>query len=218
MNDEIILDKFAERFGKLIKENETDINFLLNMLGIKSKSTIYRYLNAEMAPKITTIKYLAEYYNVNPIWLMGYDVSKSIQKIDLNSKQTYPLLGTVRAGYNYLANENIIGYITLDRKVSDPENCYALKIKGDSMQPVLYENDIVVVHKQNDIESGKIGIVIVDNEEATIKKIVKTQEGLELHALNPYYPVRRFSFKDIERIPVKIIGKVIEGRIYGIFE
>ena len=74
MNDEIILDKFAERLFSLVKENNTDVNVLAQKMGIKSKSTIYRYMNAEMSPKITTVKYLAEYYNVNPIWLMGYDV------------------------------------------------------------------------------------------------------------------------------------------------
>ena len=74
MNDQIILDKFSERLFKLVKENNTDINMLARILGIKSKSTIYRYMNGEMSPKITTIKYLAEYFNVNEIWLMGYDV------------------------------------------------------------------------------------------------------------------------------------------------
>ena len=74
MNEEIILKKFAERLTNLIKENNVDISTLANKLGIKSKSTIYRYMNGEMAPKITTVKYLAEIFNVNPVWLMGYDV------------------------------------------------------------------------------------------------------------------------------------------------
>ena len=89
MNDEIILKKFAERLSKLVKEHETNVNDLANKIGIKSKSTIYRYMNAEMAPKLTTIKYLAEIYNVNPIWLMGYDVPmesipiKNIERLSL---------------------------------------------------------------------------------------------------------------------------------------
>lgn len=74
MTDQIILDKFSERLFKLIKDNGTDINALAKALGIKSKSTIYRYMNGEMSPKLTTIKYLAEYFNVNEVWLMGYDV------------------------------------------------------------------------------------------------------------------------------------------------
>lgn len=206
---------FSKRLNELITNSSYTLDRIEEYVG-KTNATISRYASGEITGvKRSTIAKLAEFFGVSPAWLAGF----SDEKYETSeTKRIFPLLGTVRAGYNYLASENIIGYITLDRKVSDPENCYALKIKGDSMQPVLYEDDIVVVHKQNDIESGKIGIVIVDNEEATIKKIVKTQDGLELHALNPYYPIRKFSFKDIEKIPVKIIGKVIEGRIYGVFE
>lgn len=76
MSEEIILEKFAERFSALIKANNTDVLKLAEKLGLKSKSTIYRYMNAEMAPKISTVKYAAEFFNVNPLWLMGYDVPK----------------------------------------------------------------------------------------------------------------------------------------------
>ena len=83
MNEEIILKKFAERLTNLIKENNVDISTLANKIGIKSKSTIYRYMNGEMVPKITTVKYLSEIFNVNPVWLMGYDVPMKLSnKID----------------------------------------------------------------------------------------------------------------------------------------
>lgn len=74
MNEEIALNKFAERFSDLIKNSSFDIPKLAEMLGIKSKSTIYRYMKGEMAPKISTIKCASEIFNVNALWLMGYDV------------------------------------------------------------------------------------------------------------------------------------------------
>ena len=74
MNEEIILENFAKRFTQLIKNSSIEIPVLAQKLGIKSKSTIYRYMNAEMAPKIPTVKYASEIFNVNPLWLMGYDV------------------------------------------------------------------------------------------------------------------------------------------------
>lgn len=104
MNDEIILNKFSERLFKLVKQNNTDINILAQRMGIKSKSTIYRYMNGEMSPKITTVKYLAEYYNVNPVWLMGYDVPMekelmNIQGMDKKSEGSAVVLvyGTIPA-------------------------------------------------------------------------------------------------------------------------
>lgn len=131
-----------------------------------------------------------------------------------NTKQAYPLLGMVKAGYNYLANENIIGYVNIDKHVSDPENYFALKVTGDSMQPIMYEDDIVIVHRQPDIESGQIGIILIDNEEATVKKVIKHENYVELVAFNPYYTPKKLDNKN----KFSIIGKVTEARISKIFE
>lgn len=134
---------------------------------------------------------------------------------DFNSeKHALPLLGIVKAGYDYFASENIIGYVSVDNNISDPENCYALKITGDSMQPILYEDDIIIVHKQNDVENRQIAIILIDDEEATVKKLVKHENYIELIAFNSYYPPKKLTDKD----NFKIIGKVIEGRITKIFE
>ena len=80
------------------------------------------------------------------------------------------------------------------------------------MQPVLYNDDIVIVHSQNDIESGQIGIILIDGDEATIKRIIKHDDCIELIAFNSYYPPKKLN-KDF-----KIIGKVVEARISKIFE
>lgn len=217
MNDEIILKKFAERLSKLVKEHETNVNDLANKIGIKSKSTIYRYMNAEMAPKLTTIKYLAEIYNVNPIWLMGYDVPMESIPIKNIEKIKIPVLGTVKAGYDYLAQENIIGYESIDN-VSDSENYYALQVTGNSMEPLFSDGDIAIVHKQDNFDSGNTCIILVNGDEATVKKVIKTDSGIDLIAMNPYYPVRHFTRNEMSEIPVKIIGKVVEARKRKAFE
>lgn len=132
---------------------------------------------------------------------------------DFYTKQAFPLLGTVKAGYDYLAAENVIGYVSVDNKIADIENCYALRVVGDSMQPVLYEDDIIIIHKQNDVESGQTAIILI-NDEVTVKKVVKYDNYIELIAFNSYYPPKKLTDKD----NFKIIGKVIEGRISKIFE
>lgn len=82
------------------------------------------------------------------------------------------------------------------------------------MEPILYEDDIVIVHSQKDVENGQIGIVLIDNEEATIKKIEKHDDYINLVAFNSYYPNRKLD-KDTN---FTIIGKVTEARISKIFE
>lgn len=211
MNEEIILEKFAERFSELVKNSSIEVSKLAQMLGIKSKSTIYRYMNGEMAPKLTTVKYASEIFNVNPLWLMGYDVDKYVTKTDAigNPVAPVPLLGTVKAGYDYLAQENWIGTVDVETSlVGDGKNYFALKVKGDSMAPTFLENDIVIVKKQNDCENNEYAIVIINGDEGTLKKIKKTDNGIILQPLNPAYGPVMYTKEEMETIPIIIVGVV----------
>lgn len=211
MNEEIILEKFAKRFSNLIKNSSIDVPRLAEMLGLKSKSTIYRYMKGEMAPKISTVKYASEIFNVNPLWLMGYDVSmKSNIKTDElgNPVVSVPLLGTVKAGYDYLAQENWIGTIDIDKKLAETGEFFALKIHGDSMFPVFIEGDTIVVKKQDDFENGDIVVALINGDEATVKKGKKSENSILLQPLNTNYEPLIFTKEEMKTIPVKIIGVV----------
>lgn len=211
MNEEIILEKFAKRFSDLIKNSNYDVPKLAEMLGLKSKSTIYRYMNGDMAPKIPTVKYASEIFNVNPLWLMGYDVPMKINnKIDElgNPVVEVPILGTVKAGYDYLAQENWIGTIDISKKLAETGEFFALKIHGDSMFPVFVENDTVVVRKQDDFENGDIVVALINGEEATVKKGKKSDNSILLQPLNTNYEPLIFTKEEMKTIPVKIIGIV----------
>lgn len=218
-----IVDTFQSRLKKAMDLNNMKQVDLVNKTGL-DKTLINKYLAGLMKAKQDKLTILADTLNVNEVWLMGYDIPMEKEYVikndvkfyggNVNNKQAFPLLGKVRAGYNYLAQENIIGWITIDKKLADPENYFALKILGDSMQPVLYSDDIVIVHRQPDVESGQIAIVLVDDEEGTIKKVVKYDDHIELVAFNSYYPPRRLDKSN----KFKILGKVVEARISKIFE
>lgn len=171
-------------------------------------TTFAEWYNGNVYPRIDKIELLANYFNIKKSDLIEN------KRLLLENKQAFPLLGIVKAGYNYLAGENIIGHVNIDKEVADPENYFALKVTGDSMQPVLFEDDIVIVHRQNDVESGQVGIIIIDGEEATVKKIIKYDDHLELIAFNSYYPPKKLTKKD----KFQIVGKVTEARISKIFE
>ena len=175
--------------------------------------------NGKRKPSAIILKKLAPIYNLDYL-----DLYKKAGYIDLIESETksniikIPILGTVKAGYDWLAEENIIDYITLKEDIPNSREYYALKIIGDSMLPLLAEGDLVIVHDQDDVESGQTAVVLINGDEATVKKLIKTNDGIELHAMNPYYPVKKFTFEDIKNIPVKIIGRVKEAKIKGAFE
>ena len=89
---------------------------------------------------------------------------------------------------------------------------FALQIKGSSMEPKFSEGDVVVVRKQEDVDNGDIAIVLVNGNEATVKKIKKFENGINLIPTNPEYDVLTYSTEEIENLPVRIIGKVVELR------
>lgn len=125
-----------------------------------------------------------------------------------NTVVSIPLLGTVKAGYNYLAEENWIGNVDIDKKLADSGEFFALNVKGDSMSPVLIEGDIVVVKKQNDFENGDIVVALINGDEATIKKAKKSDSSILLQPFNNNYEPLIFTYEEMKSIPVKIIGTV----------
>lgn len=199
---------FAKNLKYYMMINNKDRNDVCRDLDFPY-TTFTDWCNGKKYPRIDKIEILANYFDIKKS-----DLVEDKSKFNNNNKRAFPLLGLVKAGYDYLASENIIGYVSIDKNISDPENYFALKVTGDSMQPILYENDIVIVRKQNDIENGQIAIVIIDGEEATVKKIIKYDDYIELVAFNSYYPPKRLTKND----NFKIIGKVIEARISKIFE
>lgn len=212
MNEDIILENFSKRFSELIKNSSIDISQLAKMLGIKSKSTIYRYMNGEMAPKVPTVKYASDIFNVNPLWLMGYDAPKynneKTKKLD-NLVSPINILKTIKSDYDYLAPENIVGTINVEKSlVGNGEDYFALKIKGDSMSPILIENDIAIIKKQENFESGNIVVAIVNHNEATIRKVRKNDTSILLQSFNPNYEPIVFTYDEMKTIPVTIIGVV----------
>lgn len=212
MNEDIILENFSKRFSELIKNSSIDISQLAKMLGIKSKSTIYRYMNGEMAPKVPTVKYASDIFNVNPLWLMGYDAPKynneKTKKLD-NLVSPINILKTIKSDYDYLAPENIVETINVEKSlVGNGEDYFALKIKGDSMSPILMENDIAIIKKQENFESGNIVVAIVNHNEATIRKVRKNDTSILLQSFNPNYEPIVFTYDEMKTIPVTIIGVV----------
>ena len=77
-----------------------------------SPSTISRYINSQMTPKITTIKILAQHFNANPVWLMGYDVNQSIDSEDNKHRRPNTIAAHLEGkNLSKKEQEEIIDYI-----------------------------------------------------------------------------------------------------------
>ena len=185
-----LVDTFANRLNKAILLRNIKPIELSEKTGI-DKSKISSYMSGRYKAKQDGVYLLARALNVNEAWLMGLDVPMDREiKTDIlgNPVVPIPLVGTVKAGYNYLAQENWIGTVDVETSlVGDGKDYFALKVKGDSMAPVFIEDDIVIIKKQNDCENNEFAVVIINGDVGTLKKIKKTVSGIILQPLNPAY-------------------------------
>jgi len=123
-----------------------------------------------------------------------------------------PVLGFVPAGVPFEAIECIIDYEEIPVEMARTGEFFGLQIKGDSMAPRIVDGDVVIVKKQPTIESGDIAIIMVNGDDATCKRVLYHESGLSLISNNPAYPPSYFTAQEMERIPIQVIGKVVELR------
>ncbi len=211
MQEKIIQEEFSKRLNDIIIENSITPEQLNEKLGFKAKSTIYRYLKGEMCPKITTVKIISQMFNINPAWLMGYNVNKQLTY----SKKSIriPVLGSIPAGIPIELIEDILDYEDISEEMlKGGKEYFALKVKGDSMWPKYLDGDTIIILKQEDCESGQDAIVMVNGDDGTFKRVFKSDKGITLQPLNNEYMPMFYSNDDIKKLPIKILGIVKEIR------
>jgi repressor LexA len=102
------------------------------------------------------------------------------------------VLGRIAAGVPIAAIQHEIGRIGVPDQL-DPELHFALEVKGNSMIDVgILEGDFVIIRRTEDAQSGDIVVALVDDEEATLKRLRKRGQSIALEAANPQYETRIF--------------------------
>ena len=146
---------------------------------------------------------------MDPAWLLGRE-EPAFPTAESRTRPV-PILGTVRGGVGGVAEEEILGYEPVDAsRFGKGEDFFWLRVTGDSMAPVLCEGDLVLIRRQDTVDSGRYAVALVDGEEGLVKQVFHGPGWLELRSVNPYYPPRRFEGEALER--VRLLGPVAESR------
>lgn len=193
------------KLKELRKEHNITQLQLSNKIGV-SRSAIAMYETNQTQPDLDVVKKIAEYFNVSIDYLLDNNDSNHSKVIKI------PVLGVIPAGVPIEAIEDVLGYEEITPKLASTGEFFALKVKGDSMLPDIKNGDILIVRKQDDAENGDICVVMVNGNDATVKKIKKMESGLMLIPNNSDYETMFFGNEEIITKPVRIIGKAIEIR------
>lgn len=202
---------FKTRLKQLRNERKINQRELAKYLKV-APSTISMYENGQREPNFEVLEVLADFFNVDMNYLLGKTDKTTKLLIDKPQGLKIPVLGTVAAGIPISAVEDILDYEEIPLAWQNQGEFFALKIKGDSMEPRMESGDVVIVKQQSDASSGDTVIVLVNGDDATCKKLQKTDNGIMLVSTNPKYPPMFYSNEDIRTKPVVILGKVVELR------
>lgn len=186
---------------------------LANASGV-SKASISQYLSGSHAPSNISSGKMAKILNVNPVWLMGFDVPmrETSNSETITHNKIINVLGRVAAGIPINAITEIIDTEEISEAMAKTGEYFGLKIKGDSMEPRICDGDVVIVRQQDDAESGDIVIAMVNGDDATCKRLIKYASSIALVSLNTKYEPMMFTNEEIMSKPVRVIGKVVELR------
>ena len=171
-------------------------------------ATFSDWINGKTYPRIDKIEMMSNYFGINKSDLVEERIAAPVP----DSSTSIRVLGSVAAGVPIEMVEDVIGFEEIPEALARKGEFFALKIKGDSMEPRIYDGDIVVVRKTPDAESGSIVIVSVNGDDATCKRLVKYRDSIQLVSLNPKYLPKEFSADEIEALPVRILGECVEVR------
>lgn len=179
-----------------------------------AEGTISCYINGRYEAKQNRVQVFAEALDVNPAWLMGYDVPMEAERsqpapaprpipkgfIEMPEMVQVPLIGSIACGTPITAEQNVKSYIGVPAAWHAD---FALECHGDSMAPTICDGDVVCIRSQPEVEQGQIAAVRI-GEEATLKHCYYQNDVVQLIADNPSVcPPMVYTGPDLEDIAIE---------------
>lgn len=163
-------------------------------LKLKAVSTVHEHINSLKAKG-----YLSKSENS----ARGLSPRKEIRSVI-----EIPIIGSIKAGYPLPAIEERDGSVSvINPQIKTAEGYYALRVVGDSMiGDGIFDGDIVVIKHQTSAENGQTVVAIIDDNEATLKKLYKKGKGFELVARNPKMPTLFSTDVEVRGVVIQVIS------------
>lgn len=202
--------------GKMINQRRTELKLTLEQVGQAvgvGKSTVKKWEDGYIPNmRRDKIALLAKVLKMNPVsFITGEFKEEEDQATPLPQTNVFmrPVYDSISAGFGVIAQDVPVDYMpTYITCPSEQDKYIWINVHGDSMSPLIDDGSKILIKKQTSVDSGQIAAVLVDDEEAVVKKILYNDNTVELHSVNPYYPPRVFKNNDVTR--VQILGLVKE--------
>lgn len=201
-----IVDLLSNINRNNVNEVKSEITKLVNSFDTEKKLKVRKFINI-------VIKELIDDLSDKSRFLYLCNLVENENKNKTATKSNYymcPVYGRIAAGQPNWAEECMEGQIPIDPElmnIINPEECYFLKVNGESMNKVIKNGAFALIRKTDWIENGEIAVVLVNGFDATLKKFTKQGDLVILEPMSddPNFTTQVYN-KDTE---IKIIGKYI---------
>ena len=137
---------------------------------------------------------------------LGKVAAKSAGSVDNGGAVSIPVMGRIAAGVPIAAIQTHSHSIAVPPEMLGAGEHFALEVRGDSMiEAGIFDGDTVLIRKQDSAGNGEIVVALVDEEEATLKRLRKKGNAVALEAANPAYETRIFG-PDRVKVQGRLIG------------
>ena len=206
MNDRNSKKILAENIRHYMEQNNKTRNEMCLALGVKY-TTFTDWVNAKTYPRIDRIEQMAAYFGIETSALLEDPARLPADAIPYQQRPTQPvpIVGAVSCGTPLLAEDNIEGYHeTSLQDLTTGEVYFWLRAIGDSMINVgIHEGDMLLIRQQNDVNSGDIAVVAVNDDDATLKRVIKKENALILQPENPSYETKIFVGEEMASVHIR---------------
>lgn len=158
---------------------------------------------------MSKVRAMAALFEVPPSFLIDDEqLPSSAIPIDFSSMHRIPILGRISAGLPLYAEENIEGYTLTE--LNGGAEYFALRVSGDSMNAARIEDgDLIIVRRQEEVENGELAVVMVNNEDATVKRFYSVNSTVTLmpQSTNPKHQPQIY---DLKKTKIRVLGRVVK--------
>ncbi len=195
---------FGSRLKEIRKSNHLTQQALADMLHV-DRTTVVKWETDKNLANQEIMDFLCDEFAVTLDYLLG-------RNDNIKKGTRIKVFGSIAAGIPLDAIVDVTDYEEIPEELAKSGEYFALQIKGNSMAPRIQDGDVVILRQQESVENGEIAAVLVNGSEATLKKINVLENGIALIPLNPEFDTMFYSSEQVQTLPVKIIGKLVELR------
>ncbi len=174
-----------------------------------TQSALSGWENEKFEPDISSLKKMSDIFGVSIDYLLGHSEYSNLP----DEKGIFiPLLKDFHNTMNSEFSDEFLNYEIIKSSLAIQGEHFAFFVPDSSMEPRFYQGDVLIMRKQHTLSSGEIGLVQIQDQDVTIKKVLTHDHGIFLTPFNHNGSIEFFTHDEVDSLPVLILGKVVELR------